>query len=87
MSVSINISKKQSKLGSHDPDWALHAPELASTAGDPMNEGCPQCPVLTSPAQLPHPHADGFAHGFNPAHVWFSSFPAAFYSCQHYCLF
>lgn len=30
----------------------LHAVESAPAPGDHMNEGCPQCPVLSSPAQL-----------------------------------
>ena len=57
------------------------------TLGDPLNECCPQCPVLNIPAQLLRTHAYVFLYGINPAHAWFSIFPAPFYFSQHYCLF
>lgn len=65
----------------------LHAAELALTPGDPMNEWCPQCSVLSGPAQLLSTYACGFCYGVNSSHIWFSSIPAAFYFSQHYCPF
>ena len=65
----------------------LHAIESAPTPSDSMNEWCPQCPSLNTPAQLFETHANNFFYGVSPFHMWSSSFPAAFYFPQHYCFF
>ena len=65
----------------------FHALESAPPPDSPVSECCPQCPVLSSPAQLLQTHAYGFFYGVNPSQAWFSSFPEAFYFPQHYCLF
>lgn len=56
-------------------------------AGDPKNEWCPQCSVLSGPAQLLSTYVCGLCYGVSSSHIWFSSIPAAFYFSQHYYLF
>lgn len=60
------------------------ATELAPTPGNPLNEWCPQCPVLTA-LLSPGGSACGVFHGVHPAHVWSPLFPLPLCS-RHYCL-